>query len=93
MEPGLCSLETERGEERKKVLQDQNEVARRTGNSNILSVQIRPENEINRDRNVIKPFRWTKHQMTGSRKLLIQHIIQWSFSNALPQRVLNLLTS
>lgn len=31
-------------------------------------MQIRPENEINR--NVIKPFRWTNHQMTGRRKLL-----------------------
>lgn len=81
-----------RREERKKGLQDQNEVARRTGNSNILPVQIRPENEINRDRNVIKLFRWISHQMTGRRKLLIQHI-QWLFFNSLPQRVLNLLTS
>lgn len=92
LEPGLCSQHTGRRGERKKNLQDHSEVARRTGSSNMLPVRVKPGNEIKKDRNIMKPFRWRMRQTAGRRKLLIWHT-QWSFFNSLPGRGLNLLTS
>lgn len=45
LEPGLCCPHTGKRGERKKGLQDQNEVARRTGRSNMLPVCVKPGNE------------------------------------------------